>query len=170
MSSPRNGGKARECSSPLPRPASQTLPVKTSPSTPQRAWRNPPKAATMPNVLAMSPNMCSLSPRSIQRERVRRIASQSFAGERLSWLSSGLPWSLIPENGVEDGQELSGDSDKGDHFWLSRSDEALMDGFERWIVFFGDHGAQEEHRTDGRPATAYEALTAPAAGLAGEGR
>src|SRR6185436_18224657 len=33
--------------------------------------------------------------------------ASAFEGERLSWLSSGLPWSLIPENGVEDGQELS---------------------------------------------------------------
>src|SRR5262245_1532386 len=28
-------------------------------------------------------------------------------GERLSWLSSALPWPIVSENGIEDGQELS---------------------------------------------------------------
>ena len=36
--------------------------------------------------------------------------------QRLSWRSSGLPWFFVPQDGVEDGEELAGDGDEGDDF------------------------------------------------------
>src|SRR5262245_15693724 len=41
--------------------------------------------------------------------------SPPLGGERLSCASSGLPRPVVPENGVEDGQQLSGYGDEGDH-------------------------------------------------------
>jgi hypothetical protein len=44
----------------------------------------------------------------------------SWRGERLSWMSSWLPWATVSEDSVEDCQELSRDGDEGDQFWSRR--------------------------------------------------
>src|SRR3954453_7452456 len=51
-------------------------------------------------------------------------------GERLSWMSSGLPWFLVSQDGVEDGEELAGDGDEGDHLGLAGGAEAIAEGLE----------------------------------------
>jgi hypothetical protein len=43
-------------------------------------------------------------------------------------VSSDLPWSIVPENGVENSQQLSSDGDEGDHFGLAGGDEAFEEG------------------------------------------
>src|SRR3954453_10757062 len=78
-----------------------------------------------------------------RRLRTRRLARPArpgntalglAAGERLSLLSSGLPWLLVSQDGVEDGEELAGDGDEGDHVGLSGGAEAFAEGFEDGVV------------------------------------
>ena len=55
--------------------------------------------------------------------------------KRLSWVSSGLPWFLVANDGVEDGEQLAGGGDDGDDFGLpwatSLSRKALSTGLCR---------------------------------------
>jgi len=53
-----------------------------------------------------------------------------IGSERLSCLSSGLPRLIVPDDGVEDGEKLSGDCDKRDHFWFAGCDQAVEEGFQ----------------------------------------
>ncbi len=89
--------------------------------------------------------------------------------ERLSCWSSGLlaPRLLIPEDGVEDGEELAGCGDKGDELGFSGGEELVAKGFELGVVLGRDHGADEERGADLGSSTADEALALPLAGLPG---
>jgi len=81
-----------------------------------------------------------------------------------------LPWGFISENGVEDREELSGNGDQDDHFWLSGRDEALIEGSERRVAACPDQRGHEEGRAHAGSPTAGEALAAPFAGLPGPRR
>jgi hypothetical protein len=85
-------------------------------------------------------------------------------------LSSGLPWLLVPYDGVEDGKELSGDCDERHHFGFAGCDQAVEEGFQYGIVLFGDHGAHEKGGANGCASAANEAFAPPFAGLARERR
>src|SRR5690606_16337882 len=100
-----------------------------------------------------------------------RGAAETFgpARERLSWVSSWCPWFAVPDDGVEDSEELAGGGDDGDELWLAIGDEPVAEGLEGGVVTGGDEGAHEEGGADGCPAAADEALAAPLAGLAGVG-
>src|SRR3954467_12608865 len=91
------------------------------------------------------------------------------AGERLSWVSSGLPWFLVSQDGVEDGEELAGDGDEGDHFGLAGGAEAIAEGLEDGVVTAGDERCGEQGAADPFAAAADHALALPLAGLAGVG-
>src|SRR3954465_2015490 len=52
----------------------------------------------------------------------------SLAPQRLCWPSSVLPFSVVPEDSIEDGEELSGDCDESDHFGLSGRPQAMVEG------------------------------------------
>src|SRR5215208_7818703 len=90
-------------------------------------------------------------------------------GERLCCWSSVLPWSVVADDGVEDGEEFSGCCDEGDHLGLSGGDEAVAEGFEGWVVTGGGHGGEEEDGAHGGAASADEAPAAPPPRLPGEG-
>ena len=89
-------------------------------------------------------------------------------GESVSCVSSGLPWTVVSENGVEDGEELSSDGDESDHLRPTGGDEAIEEGLQHGIVLFGHHCAHEQGGPHGLPAAADEAFAAPLAGLARE--
>src|SRR5215207_7132768 len=91
------------------------------------------------------------------------------AGERLCCWSSVLPWSVVADDGVEDGEEFSGCCDEGDHLGLSGGDEAVAEGLEGWVVTGGGHGSEEEDGAHGGAASADEAPAAPPPRLPGEG-
>src|SRR5215204_3354670 len=97
-----------------------------------------------------------LSPRPGERPTRR-----SRAGERLCCWSSVLPWSVVADDGVEDGEEFSGCCDEGDHLGLSGGDEAVAEGLEGWVVTGGGHGGEEEDGAHGGAASADEAPAAP---------
>src|SRR4051794_41645657 len=84
-------------------------------------------------------------------------------------MSSGLPWFLVSQDGVEDGEELAGDGDEGDHLGLAGGDEALAEGLEDGVVTAGDEGCQEQGAAHTLAAAADHALALPLAGLAGGG-
>src|SRR6185503_5814088 len=65
------------------------------------------------------------------------------APQRLSWVSSALPWSIVPQDGVEDGEKLSGNGDQGHHFRLTDGDQTLVEVFQRRIASTGDEGCHE---------------------------
>src|SRR5258705_4772973 len=94
----------------------------------------------------------------------------SHPAQRLSCESSNLPWAIIPEDGVEDGEEFSGDGDESDHFGLSGRDETLMEGSEKGVATTCHHGANEESRSDRSTTAGDHALAAPLTGLTGVGR
>src|SRR5262250_409081 len=96
------------------------------------------------------------------------LTSPRLRGERLSCLSSGLPWPIVPDDCVEDGQQLSSDSDECNHFGFAGCDQAVEEGFQDWVVFFGYHCAHEQGGANGRPSAADEAFAPPFAGLARE--
>jgi uncharacterized protein (AIM24 family) len=91
-------------------------------------------------------------------------------GERLCWLSSGLPWLLVSENGVEDGEEFAGDGNEGDHLGLPSCDQAAEEGLQDGVVSPGGHRSHEEGGAHASSSAADEASALPLAGLAGEGR
>src|SRR3954452_4632757 len=90
-------------------------------------------------------------------------------GERLSWVSSGLPWFLVSQDGVEDGEELAGDGDEGDHVGLSGGAEAFAGGLEDGVVTGRDEGGQEQGGAHALASAGDHALAFPVAGLAGGG-
>ena len=65
--------------------------------------------------------------------------SKASTPQRLSFSSSvlGLPWTVVSQDCIEDCQELSGDGNDGDFFWLTVGDEPVAEGFERLIVLGG---------------------------------
>src|SRR4029079_9914352 len=92
------------------------------------------------------------------------------APQRLSWVSSALPWSIVPQDGVEDGEKLSGDGDQGHHFRLTDGDQTLVEVFQRRIASTGDEGCHEGGGPNsGRPPS-DQAPPAPSTRLAGIGR
>src|SRR5215217_4437864 len=98
-----------------------------------------------------------------------RSSPRSGPGERLCCWSSVLPWSVVADDGVEDGEEFSGCCDEGDHLGLSGGDEAVAEGLEGWVVTGGGHGSEEEDGAHGGAASADEAPAAPPPRLPGEG-
>src|SRR3984893_14564047 len=88
--------------------------------------------------------------------------------ERLSCVSSVLPWPVVSENSVEDGQKLSGDGDECDHLGLASCHETIEEDFQGWVVLLGDHRAHEHGRAGHCSATADEAAPPPLARLARE--
>ena len=59
-------------------------------------------------------------------------------------MSSGLPWFLVSQDGVEDGEELAGDGDEGDHLGLAGGAEVIAEGLEDGVVTAGDEGCEEQ--------------------------
>src|SRR5208282_3368113 len=123
-----------------------------------RGWRPPPDSAMRPRASLVFPP----SP---------RLRGEGW-GERLSWRSSDfwLPWTFVSEDRIEDSEELSRNSNKGDELWFAGGDEPVAEQLEGWIVTARHHGGDEQNAADAFSATANEALAAPLAGLAGPGR
>src|SRR6516165_7312829 len=90
-------------------------------------------------------------------------------GERLCSGSSGFPRFLVPDDGIEDGEELSGDGDGGDDFGFSGVDELLVEGPQGRVEAGGGHGPGKEDGAHGAAPAANEAFALPFAGLAGPG-
>src|SRR3954469_9342376 len=111
-----------------------------------------------------SPGRCS------RTRRAPHPPPSLATGERLSWVSSGLPWFLVSQDGVEDGEELAGDGDEGDHLGLAGGAEAIAEGLEDGVVTAGDEGCEEQGAAHALAAAADHALALPLAGLAGVGR
>src|SRR6187551_1965227 len=86
-------------------------------------------------------------------------------GKRLSLKSSGLPRFVVPENGVQDCEQLSSNCDEGDDLWLSVCDQAITEGFEDRIVAACDHCGDEEGGADVFSAAADHAFALPTSGL-----
>ena len=65
-----------------------------------------------------------------------------YGSERLSFWSSVLsgPRRRVPDDGVEDCEQLTQAGDDGDLFWSSSRDEALIDGLDQRVVSDGDEG------------------------------
>src|SRR4029077_20612104 len=104
------------------------------------------------------------------RSRINPTSMGEGWGERLCWLSSGLPWRFGPEHGVEDCEQLASDGDPGDQLGLSGSHQSIEEGLEDWIVTSGGHCPHEQRGTDRLSSASNEAFSAPLAGLACVGR
>src|SRR3954449_9636209 len=110
-----------------------------------------------------SPGRCS------RTRRAPHPPPSLATGERLSWVSSGLPWFLVSQDGVEDGEELAGDGDEGDHLGLCGGAEAFAEGLEDGVVTGRDEGGQEQGGAHALASAGDHALAFPLAGLAGVG-
>lgn len=80
-------------------------------------------------------------------------------------MSSCLPWFLVPDDGVENGKELSHRGDDGNDVRLAGLDKTIAEGLEHGIVPDGDEGGHEGDGAHAAPAAADDALAAPFAGL-----
>src|SRR3954453_9326452 len=92
-----------------------------------------------------------------------------LAPQRLSWKSSGLPWFLISQDGVEDGEKLASDGNDGDHLGFTGGNEAVAEGLEDGVVTAGHEGGEEQRGTHALAPATDHALALPPAGLAGVG-
>src|SRR5687768_1063203 len=105
-------------------------------ATPRQTPSSPPPKRGVPRFGNLDGEVGNTRLRAGEAESAR----SAEPGERLSWLSSALPWCAVSENGVEDGQQLAGRSDEGDELWLSGGDQPVAEGFELGVVPGGDHG------------------------------
>src|SRR4030088_2579534 len=101
---------------------------------------------------------------------ILRDAALRAAPQRLSCLSSGLPFPFISEHGVEGCEELAGDGDEGDHFRLTGGKQASVEGSQAWVVATGNESGNVESPPCGPPSATDLALALPVARLTGEGR
>src|SRR5262245_10226366 len=92
------------------------------------------------------------------------------APQRLCSLSSGLPLLFVPEHSVEDGEDLAADGDESNHFWLTDSEQALIEGTQYGIAAAGGKRGQEDRRARDGTTAGYHAPAFPLAGLACERR
>jgi len=58
-------------------------------------------------------------------------------------LSSGLPWSSVPDDGVEDSEQFAHRCDGGDDLGLAGGDQTVAEGLEVRVVSAGDEGCHE---------------------------
>src|SRR3954454_13207493 len=91
----------------------------------------------------------------------------SLAPQRLCWPSSVLPFSVVPEDSIEDGEELSGGCDESDHFGLSGRPQAMVESPKGRIAAHSGHRRHDQLGPPAASSTADEALAAPLAGLTG---
>src|SRR5258707_6636596 len=100
---------------------------------------------------------------------ILRDARLRRAPQRLSCLSSGLPFPFISEHGVEGCEDLAGDGDEGDHFRLTGDKQASVEGSEAWVVATGNESGNVESPPCGPPSATDLALALSVARLTGEG-
>src|SRR5438067_9768434 len=92
----------------------------------------------------------------------------SLAPQRLCCLSSVLPWFLVPEHSIEDGEKLAGDGDKGNHFGLTEGEQVLIEGPQHVVATDCGHCRHEDGRANGCATASDHAFALPVAGLLGE--
>ena len=63
-----------------------------------------------------------------------------------------MPWFLVPDDGVEDGEEFAGGGDGGDHFGFAGGHEAVAEGLEHAVVPDGSQGCHEQGGAHGLAA------------------
>src|SRR6478609_11137109 len=86
--------------------------------------------------------------------------------ERLSCRSSVLPWFVVPDDGVENGEQLAHGGNYGRLLGLAGFDQSVSEGLQRRIVTAGHQSSHEQRRAHHRPTAADEASAAPLARLA----
>mgnify|MGYP000061858186 CR=1 FL=1 len=62
------------------------------------------------------------------------------------------PFFLVPDHGVEDGQQFPHRGDQGDHLLLAGGDQPLVVSADHGVVLGGDEGRHVEGMTDRRPS------------------
>ena len=80
------------------------------------------------------------------------------------------PWLAVPEDGVEDDQELAHGGGERELLGFAGGDQALVEGPEPGIVADRDQGCHVEHGAHRRPATPDRAPALHPAAVAGERR
>src|SRR5262249_17114897 len=89
--------------------------------------------------------------------------------QRLSWLSSVLPFFVVSEHGVERGEEFAGDRDEGERLGFTGGEQTPVEGLKERIVTAGDESGHVESPASGPAAAGNHALAFPASGLTREG-
>src|SRR5262249_16765813 len=98
-----------------------------------------------------------------------RQAANRNAPQRLSWLSSVLPFFVVSEHGVERGEKFASNCDEGEHFGFAGGEQTSVEGLEGRIVAAGNESSHVECPACGTAAAGDHALAFPAPGLTGEG-
>src|SRR5215475_1508330 len=91
-----------------------------------------------------------------------------LAPQRLCSLSSGLPWFLVPEHGVEDGEKLASNGNEGDHLEFTLSKQVLIKLTQHAVATDGGHRCQEDGGPNAGAATGDLAVPLPLARLSDE--
>src|SRR5690606_19527339 len=74
----------------------------------------------------------------------------------------------LPNEAVQVKQELPHARDEGQLLWLSRGDEAYVEGLDVGVVPGRRHGGHVERSPDWLPSSMHEATTDPLTALSGE--
>src|SRR5436190_8011550 len=93
--------------------------------------------------------------------------AQARAPQRLCCLSSVLPWFLVPEHSIEDGEKLAGDCDEGNHLGLTEGEQVLIEGPQHVVATDCGHCRHEDGRANGCATAGDHAFALPLAGLLG---
>src|SRR5258705_10168208 len=91
------------------------------------------------------------------------------SGERLSCASSGLPWAIVPKDGVENGEDLTSAGDECLFGWFSCCNETLMICGDEGIEAGAHHSRHVEPVAHVRTAALDVAPAAVFAGIIGHG-
>ena len=75
----------------------------------------------------------------------RRIASR--CPQRLCLLSSALPFSVVPQHGVENGEKLPRHCDESHFLRLACGQQPLVEDLESRVVSTGGQGGNEQRRS-----------------------
>src|SRR5271170_7756908 len=130
----------------------------------------PSSASKNPCASAILVLRSSSLPGSFMLDSGKRFGVRIRMPQRLCLWSSdfGAPWEFVSEDGVEDGEELSGDGDEGDHFGFSFGHFSVAEDFQDRVVTGGGQSGEEERGSHRRSSAPDHGLALPLAGLAGE--
>src|SRR5262249_2610694 len=106
---------------------------------------------------------------SILRDVFQSARADWNAPQRLSCLSSVLPFFVVSEHGVERGEKFASDRDESEHLGFAGGEQTPIEGLEQRIVAAGDESSHVECPACGRAPAGGPALSLSPSGLAGEG-
>src|SRR6186713_315285 len=142
---PQPDGPSREKNSPA---AMSSVTPSTATTRPSKVFVTS-SSLMVAEVIPPHPEEAAKRPGRILMRHTRRVATRTtsdpilrdatlrVAPQRLCRGSSGLPWFFVPQDGVEDGEQLVGDGDCCGHLGFASSNEPFVKHLEDGVMPLG---------------------------------